>query len=68
MGWICEHCSAPFEGSAYWVKSEESGVLLLNIVVCHSCAEEAEKLGLHTEELSAQSYLEAVRPKGTVSR
>jgi len=68
MGWICEHCSAPFEGSACWVKSEESGVVLLNIVVCHTCREEAEKLGLHTEELSVQKYLEAVRHKETGGR
>jgi hypothetical protein len=68
MGWICEHCTAPFEGSAYWVKSEESGLALLNVVVCHTCREGAEKLGLHTEELSVQSYLEAGRHKGNVGR
>ena len=25
MGWICQHCGAPFGDSAYRVKSEESG-------------------------------------------
>ena len=68
MAWTCEHCSAPFEGSAYWVKGEESGVVLLNIVVCHTCREEAKKLGLYTEKLSVQSYLKAVRHKEHGSR
>jgi RNase P subunit RPR2 len=68
MGWICEHCSTPFEGSACSVKSEESGVVLLNMVVCHTCREEAEKLGLHTEKLNVQSYLEARRHKENVGR
>jgi hypothetical protein len=34
MGWICQHCGAPFVDSAYRVKSEESGVVLLDIIVC----------------------------------
>jgi hypothetical protein len=59
MGWICEHCSAPFEAPAYRVKSEESGVLLLNMIVCHSCRIAAQELGLHTEELSVESFLKA---------
>lgn len=68
MSWICEHCSAPFEGSAYWVTSEDSGVILLNMVVCQFCRIEAEKLGLHTEELSGQSYFEFRRHKRNLRR
>jgi hypothetical protein len=41
---------------------------LLNMVVCHTCREEAEKLGLHTEKLNVQSYLEARRHKENVGR
>jgi hypothetical protein len=47
---ICRHCSAPFSGPAYRVKSEESGMPLLDMIVCGNCCEEAKKLGLHTEE------------------
>jgi hypothetical protein len=51
MGWICQHCGAPFGDSAYRVKSEESGVVLLDIIVCQHCHVEARDLGLHTEEI-----------------
>lgn len=59
MGWICEHCSAPFDGPAYRVKSEDSGMVLLNMIVCHSCRVAAQELGLHTEELCVESFLNA---------
>jgi hypothetical protein len=51
MGWICQHCGAPFVDSAYRVKSEESGVILLDIIVCRHCYVEARDLGLHTEKI-----------------
>jgi hypothetical protein len=55
MGRICQHCGAPFGGSAYRVKSEESGVTLLDIIVCHHCCVEAQKLSLYTEEVRFNS-------------
>ena len=51
MGWICQHCGAPFVDSPYRVKSEESGVVLLDIIVCRHCYVEARDLGLHTEKI-----------------
>ena len=55
MGWICQHCGAPFVDSPYRVKSEESGVVFLDLIVCHYCAMEAQRLGLHKEHLSVHS-------------
>ena len=55
MGWICQHCGAPFLDSAYRVKSEESGVVLLDIIVCQHCYVEARELGLHTEKIVVRS-------------
>jgi hypothetical protein len=52
MGWICQHCGAPFFDSAYRVQSEESGVVLLDIIVCEHCHVEARDLGLHTEKIA----------------
>jgi hypothetical protein len=49
MEWMCDHCRAFFAGVPYRVKSEESGVVLLDMVVCHYCYIEARKLGLRTE-------------------
>jgi hypothetical protein len=47
---ICEHCDEKFYGTAYRVKSEEDGVVLLDMIVCHSCSIEARTLGLQTKE------------------
>src|SRR6266550_4423468 len=55
MGWICQHCGAPFVDSAYRVKSEESGVVLLDIIVCQYCSVEARDLGLHTEKIGVRN-------------
>jgi hypothetical protein len=52
MGWICQHCGAPFFDSAYRVQSEESGVVPLDIIVCEHCHVEARDLGLHTEKIA----------------
>lgn len=57
MGWICEHCGVPFERPAYRVTSEESGEILLNMIVCHSCCTQAQELGLHTEDIDLESFL-----------
>lgn len=47
---ICEHCDKKFLGTAYRVTSEEDGVVLLDMIVCHSCSIEARTLGLQTKE------------------
>jgi hypothetical protein len=57
MGWICQHCDAPFIDSPYRVKSEESGVVLLDLIVCRRCYMQARELGLRTEEIKLQSFL-----------
>jgi hypothetical protein len=55
MGWICQHCGAPIFDLAYRVKSEESGVVLLDMIVCQHCRGEAIDLGLHTEEIDGRN-------------
>ena len=57
MGWICQHCDAPFIDSPYRVKSEEAGVVLLDLIVCRRCYMQARELGLRTEEIKLQSFL-----------
>jgi len=49
-GPICEHCGELYEGKAYRVTSEEDGILLLDMIVCHSCSIEARRLGLDTRK------------------
>ena len=54
MVWICQHCGAPFVDSPYRVKSEESGVVFLDLIVCHGCYVQARELGLRTEEIGVR--------------
>jgi hypothetical protein len=64
MGWICQHCDAPFVGPPYRVTSEESGIVLLDLIVCHRCHVQARELGLRTEKIDVQSYLVTGMPVG----
>ena len=54
MVWICQHCGAPFVDSPYRVKSEESGVVFLDLIVCHGCYVQARELGLRAEEIGVR--------------
>ena len=49
-GPICEHCGELYQGRAYRITSEEDGIVLLDMIVCHSCSIEARRLGLDTRK------------------
>jgi hypothetical protein len=51
---LCRHCDELITGSAYRVISEEDGVILLDMIVCETCASEAKCLQLHTEEITLE--------------
>jgi hypothetical protein len=57
MGWICQHCDAPFVDPPYRVKSEEAGIVLLDLIVCHRCYVQARELGLRTEKIEGQPLM-----------
>lgn len=52
MNTVCRHCDEIIVGPAYRVISEEDGLVLLDMVVCASCAAVAKSLLLHTEEIA----------------
>jgi len=54
MDAICHHCGELIVGRAYRVISEESGVTLLDMMVCYFCYVEAKRLGLLTREINAE--------------
>jgi hypothetical protein len=54
MNIVCRHCDETIVGQPYRVISEEDGVVLLNMVVCASCAAVAKSLMLHTEEIAPE--------------
>ena len=48
---ICEHCEGVLlSNKAYRVWTEDSGRILLDMVVCYACNLEAQKLGLNSDE------------------
>jgi len=51
MKFFCRHCDEIVVGKPYRVISEENGVILLDMTVCHSCYEQARALGLYSEAL-----------------
>ena len=61
MNYQCQHCGQFIMGKAYRVTSEESGVRLLDMTVCYYCFVDAQRLGLHTEEISARDAPAAAR-------
>jgi hypothetical protein len=61
MNYQCQHCGQFIMGKAYRVTSEESGVKLLDMTVCYYCFVDAQRLGLHTEEILARESPAAAR-------
>ena len=49
--YTCERCHEEFVGAPYRVVSEDDGVLLLDLTVCHRCYLEASQLGLDTQKV-----------------
>jgi hypothetical protein len=65
MEFTCDHCGGMSSGRAYLVLSEESGVVLLRMIVCTSCYLQAKKLGLYAKEISIYDSSPKARPDFT---
>ncbi|HEY5544040.1 MAG TPA: hypothetical protein VIM04_12385 [Candidatus Binatia bacterium] len=53
MDFICRRCNHITKQKLYRVTTEDAGVVLLNMLVCSSCARLAKKLGLPTVEVES---------------
>lgn len=62
MTFECKHCGALILGKAYRVTSEEAGIKLLDMIVCHSCFVVAQRLGLRTEDMNRAAVVAESRP------
>ena len=50
----CDHCEGVlFNNKAFRVRTQDHGLILLDMVVCYACNLEAQNLGLETDELHA---------------
>ena len=54
MDFICRRCNHITKQKLYRVTTEDAGVVLLNMLVCSSCARLAKKLGLPTVEVESR--------------
>jgi len=54
MHTICRHCDGLIVGKAYRVTSEDEGIIMLDMIVCHLCFMEARKLRLHAEVMASR--------------
>ena len=61
MGFICRRCEQITKQGLYRVTTEEAGVVLLNMLVCSSCARLARKLGLPTVKIESAKRSDKVK-------
>jgi hypothetical protein len=55
MKFFCRRCDDFRNGQPYRVFSEDEGEILLDMMVCLSCFQEARELGLHAEPLMVKA-------------
>jgi hypothetical protein len=51
MGFVCEHCEKFAVGTPCRVLSQEGDEILLDMIVCRSCCEQAKHLGLRVQHI-----------------
>jgi hypothetical protein len=61
MGFICRRCDRITKQKLYRVITEDAGVVLLNMLVCSSCARQAKKLGLPTVKMESAKRAERIK-------
>jgi hypothetical protein len=53
MNFVCHRCNHTTKQNLYRVTTEDAGVVLLNMIVCSSCARLAKRLGLPAVKMTA---------------
>jgi len=61
MDFICRRCDRNTKQKLYRVTTEDAGVVLLNMLVCSSCARLAKKLGLPAVKMESAKRAEKIR-------
>jgi hypothetical protein len=60
METVCRRCERVTKEKLYRVTTEDAGVVVLDILVCSSCARLAKALGLSTAESRSAAIADAV--------
>ena len=61
MSMVCRRCDRITKQQLYRVTTEDAGVVLLNMLVCSSCARQARKLGLPTVKMESAKRTEKIK-------
>jgi len=67
MDFICRRCDRITKQKLYRVTTEDTGVVLLNMLVCSSCARLAMKLGLPTMKMESAKRAERIKRKSVTT-
>ena len=62
MEFVCRHCEKIAWGQSYRVISEQDGIILLDMIVCRPCYEQAQELGLRSEPMPVPPRMQ-LRPE-----
>ena len=67
MGFICRRCDRITKQKLYRVTTEDAGVVLLNMLVCSSCARLAKKLGLAAVKMESAKRAAEIKRKSVTT-
>ena len=67
MSFICRRCNRITEQKLYRVTSEDAGVVMLDMLVCSSCARMAKNLGLPTMKMESATRTEEIEPESVMT-
>ena len=67
MSFICRRCNRVTKQKLYRVTSEDAGVVMLNMLVCSSCARMAKKLGLLTMKMESEKRAEKIKREAVMT-
>jgi hypothetical protein len=67
MSFICRRCNRITKQKLYRVTSENAGVVMLNMLVCSSCARLAKNLGLPTVRMESEKRAEKTKRESVMT-
>jgi hypothetical protein len=67
MDFICRRCDRNTKQKLYRVTTEDAGVVLLNMLVCSSCARLAKKLGLPIVKMQSAKRAEKIKRESVMT-
>ena len=67
MGFICRRCDRITKQRLYHVTAEDAGVVLLDMLVCSSCARLARRLGLPTVKMESTKRAKKIKRESVMT-